>query len=203
MFKKFTIFSLFVLLCGFASAIGEVDNPNFRKTKTFTISYKGDISDVSKVFSSISTLKGIQYYSNSHERWETLYKEAGFINNTKEKRFVADDKIIVRPTTDYYCLLQDNSLGDCVFKINYAESGNMVTANFILVEPLTFWGITGVQANDLRIQLKATKVQDTIQAVITIEARYREISFIEDMIPKSLDARLDALYRWITKSLTK
>ena len=77
-----------------------------------------------------------------------------------------------------------------------------MTANFILVEPLTFWGITGVQANDLRIQLKATKVQDSILAVITIEARYREISFIEDLIPKSLDARLDALYRWITKNLT-
>lgn len=202
MLKKIPIISLFVLLCCFASANGNVDNPNFRKTKTFSIPYKGGISDVSKVFSSISTLKGIQYYSNSRERWETLYKEAGFINNTKEKKFVADDKIIVKPATDYYCLLQDNSLGDCVFKINYSESGNTVTANFILVEPLTFWGITGVQANDLRIQLKATKLQDTIQAVITIEARYREISFIEDLLPKSLDARLDALYRWIIKSLT-
>lgn len=203
MFRKLSIFLLFVLLCCFASATGDVDNPNFRKTKTFTIPYKGGISDVSKVFSSISTLKGIQYYSNSHERWETLYKEAGFINNTKEKKFVADDKIIVKPATNYYCLLQDNSLGDCVFKINYSESGNTVTATFILVEPLTFWGITGVQANDLCIQLKATKVQDTIQAVITIEARYREISFVEDLIPKSLDARIDALYRWMTTAVSK
>ena len=202
MLKKLSIFSLFVFMYCFVCATEDDDNPNFRKTKTFSISYKGGISDVSKVFSSISTLKGIQYYSNSHERWETLYKEAGFINNTKEKTFVADNKITIRPATDYYCLLQDNSLGDCVFKINYSESENTVTANFILVEPLTFWGITGVQANDLRIQLKATKVQDSILAVITIEARYREISFIEDLIPKSLDARLDALYRWITKNLT-
>lgn len=202
--KRLNIFniSLFLLLFCLATASYAVDNPNFKKTKTFSIPYEGGASDVSKVFSSISTLKGIQYYSNTRERWETLYTEAGFINNPKEKKFVSDDKISVSPGTDFYCLLQDNSLGDCVFKVNYSENGNTVTANFLLVEPLTFWGITGVQANDLRIQLSATKVQNTIQAVITIEARYREISFIEDILPKSLDARIDALYRWITKQLT-
>ena len=90
-----------------------------------------------------------------------------------------------------------------MFRINYTGNDNEVTANLILIEPISIWGITGVQANDLYIQLRANKMQDSIHVEIKIDARYREISFIEDLLPKSLDARMEALFRWIKKELSK
>lgn len=201
--QRLTIIPFLVFILGFVTATGQVSNPNFSKKKVYDIPYEGKITDVSKVFASISTLKGIQYYSNTRERWETLYTEAGFINNSKDKKFIADNAISIKQSADYYCLLEDNSLGDCVFKINYTENDNEVTANLILIEPISIWGITGVQANDLYIQLRANKVQDAIHVEIKIDARYREISFIEDLLPKSLDARMEALFRWIKKELSK
>ena len=203
--KRIAVVCLSLLFCFLASADETIDNPNFRKTKSFPISYNGELSDVANVFSSISTLKGIQYYSNTRSRWEILYKEAGFINNPIEKRFIPDAQVTVRPNTNYYCLLEDNSLGDFVLKVNYIEKTNQVIADFVLVEPVKIWGITGIQSNDLHIQLKASKTQgkNVIDAEIVIEARYKEISYIEDLIPKSLDARLDALYRWMTNAVQK
>lgn len=193
-----------ILFCLLASASKHIDDPNFQKTKTFTIPCTKSISEISYALSSISTLKGIQYYSNTRKRWETLYKEAGFIVSPHDKRFIADNHLATQKQNTCYCLLDDNSLGECVFKITYTKTNTEITADFVLMEPISVWGIEGVQANNLHIQLKANKTHpeaQSIQAIVSIEARYREISFIESTLTKSLDARLDALYRWMTKQI--
>ncbi len=50
-----------------------------------------DINYSSRVLRSISTMKGIQYYSNSDKKWETLYKDAYTVKNSSDYTAVSDD----------------------------------------------------------------------------------------------------------------
>lgn len=179
-----------------------IDDPNFKKEKKFTIKSDKELIEVAKILHSISTLEGIQYYSNTHDKWETLYHKAGFIANPDSEKILPDSYYGGTNKT-YYCLLEDNSLGDCVFKINYVENNSAINAKFIIVKPITFMGITGISPNNLDILLNVTKTESTLQFTIQIVAKYQTISFLESKLEKSLNARLDALYKWFVDEITK
>lgn len=179
-----------------------IDDPNFKKEKAFTIKSNKELTEIAKILHSISSLEGIQYYSNTHEEWETLYHKAGYIENPNSQKFLPDSYYSGIGKT-YYCLLEDNSLGDCVFKINYLENSSVINAKFIIVKPITFMGITGIAPNNLDIQLNVKKNENTLQFVIQIVAKYQTVSFLESKLEKSLNARLDALYKWFVDELAK
>ena len=178
-----------------------IDNPNFSKEKTFTLQTNKNLQEIAKIFHSISTLKGIQYYSHSSEKWTTLYHGAGFIENAKSRKYLPDT-YYSGTNKVYFCLLDDNSLGDCVFKVSYTETGNEIRMDLLLVEPIKIWGFTGVYPNNLAIQLKVTKTTSgTLQASISINAKYQTVSFLETHLTESFNARVDALYKWIVGQL--
>ncbi len=192
-----------ILLALFVSCFAYgIDDPNFKKEKSFTIKSEKKLTEVAKILHSISSLEGIQYYSNTHEEWKTLYHKAGYIENPNSQKFLPDSYYSGTGKT-YYCLLEDNSLGDCVFKINYLECSSAINAKFIIVKPITFMGITGISPNNLDILLKVNKTENTVQFVIQIVAKYQTISFLESKLEKSLNARLDALYKWFIDELAK
>ena len=210
--KIFLILGLFflenkviVLICltFFANCLAfGIDDPNFKKEKTFTIKSNKELTEIAKILHSVSSLEGIQYYSNTHGEWETLYHKAGYIENPNNQKFLPDSYYSGTDKT-YYCLLEDNSLGKCVFKIDYLENSSAINAKFIIVNPITFMGITGISPNNLDIQLNVKKYENTLQFVIQIVAKYQTISFLESKLEKSLNARLDALYKWFTDELAK
>lgn len=200
--KQFAFVFASIILSFSSLAHEGIDNPNFKETKIFTIeSSVNSIDDLIRKLSDISTLKSVQYYSNTREKWEILYHEACFIRTAENKECTNIPQVVAEKP--YYCLLQDNSLGDCIFRVTYRKTVSSVIADFVLIEPIKTWGITGIQANDLHIQLHTSLPSqgNTIQAKIYIEARYREIPFIESTLAKSLDARLDALHRWMTQQI--
>ena len=193
-------FFLFTLLFATLQVIA-IDNPNFTKEKVFTLNTNKNLQEIAKIFHSISTLKGIQYYSHSNEKWETLYHGAGFIANSQSRKYLPDT-YFSGTNKEYFCLLEDNSLNDCVFKVSYSETPTEIKMNLVLVEPIKIWGFTGVYPNNLNIQLRVTKTASgALQASIAIKAKYQTISFLETHLTESFDARMDALYKWITSQL--
>ena len=196
--KIFLLVSALIIVALQAVAI---DNPNFSKEKTFTLQTNKNLQEIAKIFHTISTLKGIQYYSHSNEKWTTLYHGAGFIENAKSRKYLPDT-YYSGTNKQYVCLLDDNSLGECVFKVSYSETTNEIRMNLLLVEPIKIWGITGVYPNNLAIQLKVTKTTSgTLQASISINAKYQTVSFLETHLTESFNARMDALYKWIMGQL--
>ncbi len=193
-------FLFFILLFATLHVIA-IDNPNFTKEKVFILNTNKNLQEIAKIFHSISTLKGIQYYSHSNEKWETLYHGAGFIENSKSKKYIPDT-YFSGTNKEYFCLLEDNSLNDCVFKVSYSETATEIRMDLQLVEPIKIWGFTGVYPNNLNIRLRVAKTSSgALQAAIAIEAKYQTISFLETHLTESFDARMDALHKWITSQL--
>lgn len=203
MFRQKKHMTLLAFLCIFTCCFAYgIDNPNFNKQKVFTIKSDKELTEIAKILHSISSLKGIKYYSNTNEAWQTLYHEAGFIANP-DSEDILPDSYFSGPNKPYYCFLEDNSLGDCIFKITYLENPNTLNANFIIVKPITFMGITCISPNNLVIQLNVKKTGGTLLFTIQIDAKYQTISFLESKLEKSLNARLDALYKWFEDELKK
>ena len=55
----------------------------------------------------------------------------------------------------------------------------------------------------IKYRKKCKKNENTLQFVIQIVAKYQTISFLESKLEKSLNARLDALYKWFVDELAK
>ena len=49
----------------------------------------GGIDEVSAVLRNLSTMTGIQYYSTSRSRWETLYTDVHTVNNPEERKTIS------------------------------------------------------------------------------------------------------------------
>ncbi|MCQ2959812.1 MAG: hypothetical protein MJ198_06455 [Bacteroidales bacterium] len=201
----FFVFSLF-FYCQ-SIALPTNDNPSeFKKETTFTIQCEKNTKEILNVLHSISTLKGIVYYSNTHEKWDILYREAGFINSPEKQKIIPDTTALSLSNNELFCLLDDNSLGKCIFKVQYTQDQENIIADFILVNSITFMGLEVISPKNLNIRLCVKK--DSAESIITtirIHAKYQKVTFLESWylprLDKSFDARLEALKKWFLNQI--
>ena len=158
------------------------------------------IEAVSRVVRSISKMKGIQYYSNGDKKWETLYHQSHLIDSPKSKKEIPDDLSGSAEGKSFYCLQEDNSFGDCVYKLDYRQRENEVSVCFTNAESLKYGFITAVKPGNMKISLVVTE-QDTYYLVyMCVQVRYPSVPFLESRLNRSFNARVDAIYKWFSHS---
>lgn len=156
------------------------------------------IAKVSQIIRAVSKMKGMQYYSNGDEKWETLYHEAYLIDSPKSKNRI-DDKIDeVYDGQTLYCILDDNSFGSCVYRLDYRQQNDEVSILFTNAEKCKFGPITAVKENELKISLDIISQGDSYLIYMTLRARYPQIPLFKERLSKSFNARIDAIYKWFT-----
>lgn len=186
---KFTMEKLFFLKK--ATLIANSDNPETCDTS---------INGVSKVIRSISKMKGMQYYSNGDKKWETLYHKSNLIDSLKNKNAISDDTEGSADGKSYYCIQEDNSFGDCVYKLEYSQRENEVSVCFTNAESLKYGIINAVKPGNLKINLVVVE-QDTYYLVyMCVQVKYPSVPFLESRLNRSFNARVDAIYKWFSKS---
>lgn len=194
---KFTTEKLFYLKK--ATLVANSDNPESCDTS---------INGVSKVIRSISKMKGMQYYSNGDKKWETLYHKSNLIDSLKNKKAIPDDTEGSADGKSFYCVQEDNSFGDCVYKLEYfqrdesnsANGLNEVSVCFTNAENLKYGFITAVKPENLKINLVVVE-QDTYYLVyMCVQVKYPSVPFLESRLNRSFNARVDAIYKWFSMS---
>lgn len=161
------------------------------------------IEEVSKIVREISTMKGTQYYSNSHKKWETLYHEAYLIDSKENKNQIPDDIEGSADGKTLYCYLKDNSFGNCYYQIDYKQNENQILVSFDNFEPFKLGGITIAKIHNVKIDLIVIEEKDYFIVYLTVKAIYPKISFLEGKVIKSFNARIDSIYDWFIKGLNK
>ena len=180
------------------------ENPRLTTEKLFYLkksSLNDNISDlniekVSKIIRSISTMKGTEYYSNRHKKWETLYHDAYLIKSPDEKNKVSDDTEGSADGKILYCMQDDNSFGKCYYSLHYRERKNEVSVCFDNFEPLKFGFITAAKAHNVKINLVVVDEGDYFLVYLIVQAYYPRISVLEDKMIDSFNAREDSIYKW-------
>lgn len=159
------------------------------------------IDKVSKVIRSISTMKGTEYYSNRHKKWETLYHEAYLVASPEDKTQIPDDTEGSADGKTLYCMQDDNSFGKCYYKLDYNQRENEVSVCFDNFESLKFAFITAAKPHNVKINLVVVDEGDHFLVYLIVQAYYPRVSFLEEKMIDSFNARVDSIYKWFVKEM--
>lgn len=183
--------------------------PSLFREKIFYLENDKSMSEISQILRSISTMEGIRYYSTGSKKWETLYEKATFIDSPDSKNPVGEEALKESLSSDgkkIYCLLEDHSLGICVYELSYFERENEIAVNFHLVEPIKLGPVKAVKADNLVINLlviKENKDSDKLTLYMNVKAKYVKLSMIENRLNKSFERRIDSMYTWFEDQISK
>lgn len=182
------------------------ENPNFMSEfiyceKKQNINENFNINLASEILCSISKIKGTKYYSNSSKREEVLYKEAYCINNPEEKLVVEDAKFNNNDELIQYCVLNDNSLGKCIYEIKYKKNDNELSVNFVNITPIKIGPIKAVDKRNLQITLNLIDCGEDFIVYMNTKSKYPNIPLIQNKLVKSFTARVDAIFYWFINNL--
>ncbi len=186
------------------------ENPRLTSEKLFYLDKKtigrkenSSIESVSKVIRSISTMKGTEYYSNRHKKWETLYHEAYLVDSPEGKKKIPDDTEGSAEGKILYCMQDDNSFGKCYYRLEYHERANEVSVCFDNFEPLKFGPITAAKAHNVKINLVVVDEGEYFLVYLMVQAYYPRIAMLEEKMIDSFNARVDSIYKWFVAEMSK
>ncbi len=158
------------------------------------------IEESSRVIRRVSTMKGLTYYSSNDKKWETLYKDAYCIAGPQDRTRVADNTAGSANGKVAYCMLNDNSFGKTNYVMKYSQSDDEVCANFVSTTAMFVGPVKAVEAGNLTINLNIIDCGEDLLVYMLIKTKFPAMDILENMLTDSFTSRLDAIYRWFTKS---
>ena len=158
-----------------------------------------NLDKLSKVVRSISSLEGIEYYSNTRKRMRILYEESYAIDDPKTKQKIADPIEGSADGAEIYALQKDSTFGRFVYKYSYQQNQTEVLSKVSNIDPLTLLGVKIINPDELLISLLVSDLGDYYLVYTLIETDVVSMSMIENKLKRSFAARADALYGWLSK----
>lgn len=167
---------------------------------TETSSLELDTDLISQIMRSISSMEGIEYYSNSDKKMKTLYMQSYAVDNLEDKNRISDKLEGSADNLSIYAFQEDGSFGDNYYQIDYRQQENEVSMVIRLMEPLKYGLITAVKANNLVFNIDVLDKGDYLIMYIGAKVKFPAISFLENKLNKSFGSRITALYDWFKSS---
>lgn len=157
------------------------------------------ISAVSKIVRSISKMKGMQYYSNTRKRYETLYTESYRIESPNSVQPVADSLEGSSDGKTMYLYQKEHTFGKAYFQVQYHENKNEVAMHLKNTSPMYYGIVKAVDPDRCRIVANIVDDGDGYYIYLGMSVDFMQLgSILDKKMNKSFQARLDALYNWIT-----
>lgn len=161
------------------------------------------VKEVGKILRSLSTLKGIQYYSETSKKFKELYKES-YVTEKNNKKVVLPDPVgDLTGELEIYALMEDNMLGKNLYRFLYMEDGDSTGFYANNIDKMNFGLIKIVEPENMRISLIVTDLGDYLLAYGVIGLDFFVIPGMENMINSSFTNRADAFFVWFMENLKK
>lgn len=161
------------------------------------------VKEVGRILRSLSTLKGIQYYSETSKKFKELYQES-YVTEKNNKKVVLPDPVgDITGELEIYALMEDNMLGKNLYRFLYMEDGNTTGFYANNIDKMHFGLIKIVDPENMRISLIVTDLGDYLLAYGVIGLDFFVIPGMENMINSSFTNRADAFFVWFMENLKK
>ena len=155
-----------------------------------------DTDLISQIMRSVSSMEGIEYYSNSEKKMKILYSQSYTVDNLKDKNRIADKVEGSADNLSVYAFQEDGSFGDNYYQIDYRQRENEVSMVIRLMEPLKYGLVTAVKANNLVFNIDVLDKGSYLVMYIGAKVRFPAISLLENKLNKSFGSRITALHDW-------
>lgn len=156
------------------------------------------INKIAKVLTNLSEMEGIQYYSSSQEKMDTLYTDVYTVNNPIDKVEIDDPIESDIDGLVSYVYQKDRSLSGTVYKFDYFKNDCEVGFRGINTEKIRYkiMNITVVHPENLVLTLNATDVGDQILFYLLVQADVPKIPFVSKKLATSFSNRAEAIFEW-------
>lgn len=159
------------------------------------------VQEISQILRSISRLKGIEYYSNSRQKWRVLYCSAFMVRSEKDRTPVSDFTEGSADGKSFFCQLEDSSFGKCVYRLDYEQSESEVLLRLTNVSPVTYKFFTAIRPENLEINIVVSDRGDFYSVYMLLRAQYSAPSSLQKRISASLNSRIEAIYGWFLQEM--
>ena len=159
-----------------------------------------DTALISRIMRSVSSMEGIEYYSNSEKKMKTLYSQSYTIDNLEDKNRIPDNVDGSAENLSVYAFQEDGSFGDNYYQIDYRQRENEVSMVIRLMEPLKYGLIPAVKANNLVFNIDVLDKGSYLVMYVGAKVKFPAISLLENKLNKSFGSRITALHDWFKSS---
>lgn len=155
-----------------------------------------DSSKISSIFTSISKMKGMEYYSERKKKNQILYDDFYVIDSNETKNRIPDPKVNSLENLHILVLQKDTSFGAYVMDVAYFQEGSERAMYMKNIDPLKYLLFKAIQQDNLHLYLYTYELDEYILIYVFVQADYLNISILNQTIEKSLVNRIDAIYNW-------
>lgn len=157
--------------------------------------------ELANILCSISSLKGLEYYSPSRKKMRLLYKDSYVVQkeNVKDKvRYVKVEDPIDKLFDGMSLLVfqEDLTFGKNIYEFRYFKDALGVSLAVFNTEPLYYSIFKALDEKDLNSVFMAYDMEDYLLLYTATRAKFRKIIGLENKVKNSFTARLDAMSKW-------
>jgi hypothetical protein len=153
----------------------------------------------------MSTMAGIEYYSQTRDRMRILFHESYVIDDPEHRRRIPDPVWSIVPDRDrLYVFQRDSTFGKNVLQLDYRVDGEVIFLTMTNLTRMLFEGIIpAVNQEELIFHIIVQPVGDQMLFYGHGAARAPTLFGLKDRIQLSFYNRIVALYNWYTGQLAR
>ncbi len=170
-------------------AVYLIDKPENEKARVNT-------EKTAAIVTSLSKMKGIMYYSNTWKKNDILYEDSYIIDSYETQNRIRDPLYKNVDGLKLFVKQKDNSYGEYVMEMDYAQSGNEISFYMINKDPLKFLFFKALEKENMHVFLHTQDIETHIIAYLLIRAEYFDTALFTGVVEQSLTARIDAICKW-------
>ena len=157
--------------------------------------------NLGNILCSISSLKGLEYYSPSRKKMRLLYKDSYVVKKVDAKgktEYVKIDDPVDKLTdgASFLVFQEDLTFGKNIYEFKYFLDASAVALMVVNTEPLYYSIFKALDAKDLNSVLIAYDLGDYLLLYTATRAKFKKIIGLESKVKNSFMARLDAMGKW-------
>ena len=155
-----------------------------------------DVSDAAEIFSSVSKMTGMKYFSTTRKREMVLYKDVHFVSGPNEKEEVPDYENSETDGLQYFALLHDASFGPNIYQMDYHQSDSALYVRVTNKDSMRFGFVKAVKPEDLILSYLIVDCGDSFLVYLATDVNMKKFPGMRKQVADSLVSRLTAVYNW-------
>lgn len=162
--------------------------------------------DIVNYLTSLSTIKGTQYYSQRENKVTTLFTDAYTVDKPRNANRIEDHHLVppLPQSLDIYGMLEDSRFKDNVYQFSYLFEESHIKLKITNMDTLKYGFIKAIDAQCFNITMDISITENEIQVSSTGACKPAVLpSFLEKRVNNAIANRIDALFGWFEKGITE
>lgn len=149
------------------------------------------------ILRSISTMKGIQYYSVRHQRMRVLFRDSYVVNNPRQQHREPDPLVQSIPAESNLTIKQvDSTLGELLSHLHYQATDDAISLSMVNLDPIHLWFIPIIKRRHDLLQLVLVPYKGNLIFYGGVEVETIPLFGLQNASHDPILNRIEALQRW-------